>query len=152
MFHGGEVNNVIPDHAKLSGSVRTFRREVQDRIIADMERIASRTAEAFNTTAELDYRRGYPPTVNTVRETEFACAVARQISASVIPDMPPMMGAEDFSFMLQARPGCFMFIGNGEGEAGGCMVHNPNYDFNDAILPIGVRYWVELTRAALPTG
>jgi amidohydrolase len=152
MFHGGEVNNVIPDHAKLSGSVRTFKREVQDRIIADMERIASRTAEAFNTTAELDYRRGYPPTVNTGRETEFACAVARQISTSVIPDMPPMMGAEDFSFMLQARPGCFMFIGNGEGEAGGCMVHNPNYDFNDAILPIGVRYWVELTRAALPTG
>jgi hippurate hydrolase len=152
MFHGGEVGNVIPDRAKLSGSARTFKREVQDRVIDGMKRIASHTAEAFGTVAEIDYRRGYPPTVNTAKETEFACSVAGNVAGSVIPDMPPMMGAEDFSFMLQAKPGCFMFIGNGEGEAGGCMVHNPNYDFNDAILPIGARYWVELTRTALPAG
>jgi amidohydrolase len=152
MFHGGEVGNVIPDRAKLSGSARTFKREVQDRVIDGMKRIASHTAEAFGTVAEVDYRRGYPPTVNTAKETEFACRVAGNVAGSVIPDMPPMMGAEDFSFMLQAKPGCFMFIGNGEGEAGGCMVHNPNYDFNDAILPIGARYWVELTRTALPEG
>jgi len=150
MFHGGEVGNVIPDRAKLSGSVRTFKTEVQDRIIADIERIASHTAEAFGTVAEVDYQRGYPPTVNTKMETDFACAVAAKVAGSVIPDLPPMMGSEDFSFMLRARPGCFMFIGNGAGPAGGCMVHNPNYDFNDAILPVGVRYWAELTRAALP--
>ena len=149
MFHGGEVGNVIPGHAKLSGSVRTFKREVQDRVIADIERIATCTAQAFGATAEVDYRRGYPPTVNTAKETEFAVAVASGIGPASA-EMPPMMGAEDFSFMLQARPGCFMFIGNGEGPAGGCMVHNPNYDFNDAILPAGVRYWVELARAARP--
>ncbi len=152
MFHGGEVGNVIPDRAKLSGSVRTFRPEVQDRVIADISRIATHTAEAFGSVAEVDYRRGYPPTVNTAEETEFACSVAAKVAGSVVSDMAPLMGAEDFSFMLQARPGCFMFIGNGAGTEGGCMVHNPGYDFNDAILPAGVRYWVELARAALPAG
>ena len=150
MFHGGEVNNVIPDRAKLTGSVRTFKPEVQDRVIADIERIASHTAEAFGCTAEVDYRRGYPPTINSRKEAEFACSVAAKLGGSVNADIPPIMGSEDFSFMLQARPGCFMFIGNGDGPVGGCMVHNPNYDFNDAILPTGVRYWVELVRSALP--
>ena len=152
MFHGGEVNNVIPDRAKLTGSVRTFKPEVQDRVIADIERIASHTAEAFGCTAEVDYRRGYPPTINSRKEAEFACSVAGKLGGSVNADIPPIMGSEDFSFMLQARPGCFMFIGNGDGPVGGCMVHNPNYDFNDAILPTGVRYWVELVRSALPAG
>jgi amidohydrolase len=150
MFHGGEVNNVIPDRAKLRGSVRTFRPEVQDRVIAGIGRIARHTAEAFDAVAEVDYRRGYPPTINAKGETEFACSVAAKVAAPVIADMTPIMGSEDFSFMLQARPGCFMFIGNGDGPVGGCMVHNPNYDFNDAILPAGVRYWVELVRTALP--
>jgi amidohydrolase len=150
MFHGGEVNNVIPDRAKLRGSVRTFRPEVQDRVIAGIGRIARHTAEAFGAVAEVDYRRGYPPTINAKGETEFACSVAAKVAAPVIADMTPIMGSEDFSFMLQARPGCFMFIGNGDGPVGGCMVHNPNYDFNDAILPAGVRYWVELVRTALP--
>jgi hippurate hydrolase len=150
MFHGGEVNNVIPDRAKLRGSVRTFRPEVQDRVIADIGRIARHTAQAFGSVAEVDYRRGYPPTINAKGETEFACSVAAKVAVPVIADMPPIMGSEDFSFMLLARPGCFMFIGNGDGPVGGCMVHNPNYDFNDAILPAGVRYWVELVRAALP--
>ena len=152
MFHGGEVNNVIPDRAKLTGSVRTFKPEVQDRVIADIQRIAGRTAEAFGCSAEVDYRRGYPPTINSRKEAEFACSVAAKLGASVLGDMPPIMGSEDFSFMLQAKPGCFMFIGNGDGPDGGCMVHNPNYDFNDAILPAGVRYWVELVRSALPSG
>jgi amidohydrolase len=150
MFHGGEVNNVIPDRAKLTGSVRTFKPEIQDRVIADIGRIARHTAQAFNSVAEVDYRRGYPPTINARKETEFACSVAAKVADKVIPDVPPIMGSEDFSFMLQARPGCFMFIGNGDGPVGGCMVHNPNYDFNDAILPTGVRYWVELVRTALP--
>ena len=119
---------------------------------ADIQRIASRTAEAFGCTAEVDYRRGYPPTINSKKEAEFACSVAAKHGASVVGDMPPIMGSEDFSFMLQAKPGCFMFIGNGDGPDGGCMVHNPNYDFNDAILPAGVRYWVELVRSALPSG
>ena len=152
MFHGGEVNNVIPDRARLTGSVRTFKPEVQDQVIADINRIASHTAEAFGCTAEVGYRRGYPPTINSRTEAEFACSVAAKVAGSVVSDMPPIMGSEDFSFMLQARPGCFMFIGNGDGPVGGCMVHNPNYDFNDAILPAGVRYWVELVRAALPAG
>jgi amidohydrolase len=150
MFHGGEVSNVIPDRAKLSGSVRTFKPEIQDRVIADIGRIARHTAQAFNCVAEVDYRRGYPPTINSKKEAEFACSVAAKVAEKVVPDIPPIMGSEDFSYMLQARPGCFMFIGNGDGPVGGCMVHNPNYDFNDAILPVGVRYWVELVRAALP--
>jgi amidohydrolase len=150
MFHGGEVSNVIPDRAKLSGSVRTFKPEIQDRVIADIGRIARHTAQAFNCVAEVDYRRGYPPTINSKKEAEFACCVAAKVAEKVVPDIPPIMGSEDFSYMLQARPGCFMFIGNGDGPVGGCMVHNPNYDFNDAILPVGVRYWVELVRAALP--
>jgi metal-dependent amidase/aminoacylase/carboxypeptidase family protein len=119
-------------------------------VIADIGRIARHTAQAFGSVAEVDYRRGYPPTINSKKETEFACSVAAKVAGSVISDMPPIMGSEDFSFMLQARSGCFMFIGNGDGPVGGCMVHNPNYDFNDAILPAGVRYWVELVRAALP--
>jgi hippurate hydrolase len=151
MFHGGEAHNVIPDRAKLTGSVRTFKPEVQDRVIAAIGRIARHTAEAFGSVAEVDYRRGYPPTVNAPKETEFACSVAAKVAAKVDPNTPPIMGAEDFSFMLQAKPGCFMFIGNGDGSVGGCMVHNPNYDFNDSILPTGVRYWVELVRAALPS-
>ena len=150
MFHGGEAHNVIPDRAKLTGSVRTFKPEVQDRVIAAIGRIARHTAEAFGSVAEVDYRRGYPPTINAARETEFACSIAAKVAAKVDPNTPPIMGAEDFSFMLQAKPGCFMFIGNGDGPVGGCMVHNPNYDFNDAILPAGVRYWVELVRTALP--
>ena len=150
MFHGGEVNNVIPDRARLRGSVRTFKPEIQDRVIAGIGRIARHTAEAFGSVAEVDYRRGYPPTINSKQEAEFACSVAAKVAEKVIPDMPPIMGSEDFSFMLQARPGCFMFIGNGDGPEGSCMVHNPNYDFNDAILPAGVRYWVELVRTALP--
>jgi amidohydrolase len=152
MFHGGEAHNVIPDRAKLTGSVRTFKPEVQDRVIAAIGRIARHTAEALGSVAEVDYRRGYPPTINAARETEFACSIAAKVAAKVDPNTPPIMGAEDFSFMLQAKPGCFMFIGNGDGPVGGCMVHNPNYDFNDAILPAGVRYWVELVRTALPKG
>jgi amidohydrolase len=152
MFHGGEAHNVIPDRAKLTGSVRTFKPEVQDRVIAAIGRIARHTAEAFGSVAEVDYRRGYPPTINAARETEFACSIAAKVAAKVDPNTPPIMGAEDFSFLLQAKPGCFMFIGNGDGPVGGCMVHNPNYDFNDAILPAGVRYWVELVRSALPKG
>jgi len=150
-FHGGEVHNVIPDRAKLGGSVRTFRREVQERVIADIERIAAGTAAAFGCRADVDYRRGYPPTVNASTETDFAIGVAAAVAGSdaVRRDLPPMMGAEDFSFMLEARPGCFMFIGNGD-RPGNCMVHNPEYDFNDDILPIGVRYWVELVHASLP--
>lgn len=149
MFHGGEVRNVIPDHVSLAGSVRTFKPEVQERVIAEIERIATHSAAAFGSIAEVDYRRGYPPTVNSAAETAFACTVAAKVAGRVTADMPPMMGSEDFSFMLRARPGCFMFIGNGEGTEGGCMVHNPTYDFNDAILPAGVRYWVELAHAAL---
>jgi hippurate hydrolase len=152
MFHGGEVNNVIPDRARLTGSVRTFKPEIQDRVIADIGRIARHTAEAFGSVAEVDYRRGYPPTINSRKETEFACSVAARVAEKVIADMPPIMGSEDFSFMLQAKPGCFIFIGNGDGPVGGCMVHNPNYDFNDSILPAGVRYWAELVRTALPKG
>jgi hippurate hydrolase len=150
-FHGGEVHNVIPDRAKLGGSVRTFRREVQERVIADIERVAAGTAAAFGCRAVVDYRRGYPPTVNASTETDFAIGVAAAVAGSdaVRRDLPPMMGAEDFSFMLEARPGCFMFIGNGD-RPGNCMVHNPEYDFNDDILPIGVRYWVELVHASLP--
>ncbi len=120
---------------------------VQDSI----ERIAKGVAAAHGVMVEVDYRRGYPPTVNSDKETEIAVEVARQVAGAdrVKADIAPMMGSEDFSFMLLEKPGCYIFIGNGDGPES-CMCHNPGYDFNDDILPLGVRYWQALVESQLP--
>ncbi len=157
MIHAGEATNVVPDFATLEGTVRTFTVETLDMIEKRMEEVARHTAAAFGATCEFEFRRNYPPTINHAAETDFARTVMESVvgKANVIAQ-EPTMGAEDFAYMLQAKPGCYCFIGNGDGahrEAGHgigpCMLHNPNYDFNDELIPLGATYWVRLAEAWL---
>jgi hippurate hydrolase len=156
MIHAGEATNVVPDHCVLQGTVRTFTLEVLDLIEQRMREIAQHTCAAFGAECEFEFRRNYPPTVNTPAETEFAREVMRAIVGDEqVRVQEPTMGAEDFAFMLQAKPGAYCFIGNGDGahrgryeggghDAGPCTLHNPRYDFNDDLIPLGGTYWVEL--------
>lgn len=150
-FHAGEAYNVIPDRAMLAGTVRAFSGAVQDRIEAALRQMCEGVAAAFGVRIEFEYRRGYPPTVNTAVEAARCAAVARAVVGEdrVLTTLPPSMGAEDFAFYLQHKPGAYVWIGNGPGE-GGCMLHNPGYDFNDELIPVGAGYWVELVRQWLP--
>ena len=157
MIHAGEATNVIPDSVELRGTVRTFTVAVLDRIEQRMRQIAEHTCAAFEATCEFEFVRNYPPTINSAKEAELA----RQVMASIVGDeqvlaQEPTMGAEDFSFMLQAKPGCYSFIFNGDGAhremghgGGPCMLHNPSYDFNDDLIPLGATYWVRLAEAWL---
>ena len=149
-FHAGDAHNVIPGHAELGGTVRAFRAEVQDHVEAAMERVCNGVAAAHGVQANLEYRRGYPATVNDAAQAEVCRRVASDLAgvANVRSDLRPSMGGEDFSYMLQAKPGCYVWLGNGLGE-GGCMLHSPHYDFNDDILPIGASYWVRLAEHIL---
>jgi len=149
-FHAGEAYNVIPAEAALGGTVRSFRPEVQGKVEEALERLAAGIAAAHGMQAQVTYRRGYPPTVNSPREAELCRHVAAGLVGkdNVRTDLPPSMGAEDFAYMLREKPGCYVWIGNGPGE-GGCTLHNPRYDFNDAALPIGASYWVRLTEHLL---
>ena len=156
MIHAGEATNVVPDHCVLQGTVRTFTLEVLDLIEQRMREIAQHTCAAFGAECEFEFRRNYPPTVNTPAETAFAREVMRAIVGDEqVRVQEPTMGAEDFAFMLQAKPGAYCFIGNGDGahrgryeggghDAGPCTLHNPRYDFNDDLIPLGGTYWVEL--------
>ncbi|MCH7943664.1 MAG: amidohydrolase, partial [Proteobacteria bacterium] len=150
MMKAGEASNIIPETATLTGSARTFTDAVRDLVETTMKRIVEGIAAAHGATATLDYVRGYPATVNHPAESKIAArAAAAAIGAqNVVHDFAPMMGAEDFSYMLRERPGCHVFIGNGEGDAHP-MCHSPDYDFNDDILPIGVSYWARLVEEAL---
>ena len=145
------VFNVIPDHVKLVGTVRTFEAPTRDLAERRVREIATKTAEAMGCTAEVTYERGYPATVNSAREAQFAAQVGARLfgSENVITDHEPTMGGEDFSYMLQARPGAYVFLGQG-GAAGGCLLHNPNYDFNDEVIPLGAGYLAALLEEALP--
>lgn len=142
--------SVIPRQAKLMGTVRTFKREVQDLIEERLGRLAESVALGFGATASLDYQRVYPATINTPREAAFAADVAAGLVGEdkVVRELVPSMGAEDFSFMLQARPGAYLRIGQG-GE-GGCFLHSTRYDFNDEILPLGSALLATLVERALP--
>jgi amidohydrolase len=158
-IHAGSATNVIPDEAVLIGTVRTFTTPVLDLIERRMAEIAAHTAAGFNATVQFNFKRNYPPLVNHRKETAFAIEAMKAVAGAdmVNTDIEPTMGAEDFAFMLQAMPGCYVFIGNGEGEhrAGGhglgpCNLHNASYDFNDQLLPIGASYWVRLAEMSLP--
>lgn len=158
-LHAGEASNVIPDEAALGGTVRTFNIEALDLIESRMRQLATATAAAHDCTAETRFERNYPPTINSPAETEFAVSVMREVCGadSVIANVEPTMGAEDFAFMLLAKPGCYAFIGNGDGVhrtsghgEGPCMLHNASYDFNDELIPIGGTYWVRLVERYLP--
>ena len=157
MIHTGEATNVVPDVCEMQGTVRTFSIEVLDLIEQRMREVAQHTCAAFGATCTFEFERNYPPTINHVAETAFAQQVMASIvgGANVVPQ-EPTMGAEDFSYMLQAVPGAYCFIGNGEGAhrahghgEGPCTLHNPNYDFNDELIPLGGTYWVRLVEAWL---
>jgi hippurate hydrolase len=151
MINGGLAFNVIPDQVTLSGTVRSFRPETQDALEAGLTRVAENVAAAFGAQADVSYRRCYPATVNTAADADFAAEVAARVVGAerVIRDAGPSMGAEDFAFMLQQRPGCYVWLGQGGGPDS-CMIHNPCYDFNDEVLTVGASYWALLAEAALP--
>jgi hippurate hydrolase len=157
-FHAGDASNIIPDSAWIGGTVRTFTHEVLDLIESRLHQIASATAQAFDCSAEVTFSRNYPPTINHEKETAFAIDVMKDLVGEhhVNPRVDPTMGAEDFAFMLQKKPGCYVFIGNGDGDhrsqghgLGPCQLHNPCYDFNDQLLPLGSTYWVRLVERYL---
>ena len=152
MIHAGEATNVVPDSCELQGTVRTFTLEVLDLIEQRMRQIAQHACAAHAAQCEFEFVRNYPPTVNAPAEAAFA----RKVMASIVGDanvlaQEPTMGAEDFAYMLQALPGAYCFIANGDGDhramghgGGPCTLHNPSYDFNDALIPLGATYWVRL--------
>ena len=154
-FHAGSAGNVIPEEAELYGTVRTLRPETQDTMERLIAQVAQGTAAAHDAEAAVRYVRGYPPTVNHPEQTERAALAAARVlgEGRVIRDRPPAMGGEDFSFMLLERPGCFVKVGQrGKDGRGGTPLHNPNYDFNDEMLPLGASYFAALVEQELPRG
>ena len=157
MIHTGEATNVIPDTCELQGTVRTFSLAVLNQIQQRMSDMTAQLCAAFDMTAEFEFDRNYPPTINSEAETAFCRQVLTDlVGADRVQVQEPTMGAEDFSYMLLAKPGCYVFIANGDGHhrdlghgGGPCMLHNPSYDFNDALLPLGASYWVRLAEAWL---
>jgi len=148
MFHAGNTDNVIPQTAQLRGTARSLIPAVQDLLEKRIPEIVEATAKLHGAKVAVKYRRGYPVLKNHPKQTDFAASVASEIAGKdrVDTDMAPVMGAEDFSFMLNARPGAFIFVGNGD-SAG---LHHPAYNFNDDVIPIGTSYWVKLVETALP--
>jgi hippurate hydrolase len=152
MIHAGEATNVIPNSVELQGTVRTFSLAVLDQIEQRMQDMTAQLCTAFGMSADFEFHRNYPPTINSAPEAEFCRQVmASIVGADQVQVQEPTMGAEDFSFMLLQKPGCYAFIANGDGAhremghgGGPCMLHNPSYDFNDALLPLGATYWVRL--------
>ena len=151
-IHGGDAINVIPDSVEFAGTMRSFSHDNRDLFEAGLHRIVNGICAAQGICADVEYTRNYPPLVNSAEETEIARRAAGCVVGveNVNAAAERIMGSEDFAFMLQARPGNYIMVGNGADGVGGCMVHNPHYDFNDEILPIGSSYWVELTRELLP--
>jgi len=148
--HAGEAYNVIPDSAVIRGCTRCFSTKIQQQLEDGIAKISEQIAGSFGATVNVTYERRYPPTVNAVRETDDAIqAAAETVGMNNVNTSPtPSMGSEDFAYMLLAKPGSYIWIGNGRGE-GSCMIHNPGYDFNDDILPIGASYWAHLSQSLL---
>ncbi len=140
--------NVIPQTVSIKGTVRTLSSEVRDQIKERMETLVEHTAKSMDATAEFEYHYGYPVTVNSDKQTAFAAGIAEKVSGpdNVDAEIAPVMGAEDFSYMLEARPGAFIFMGNGDTA----LLHHPEYDFNDEAIPHGCSYWVQLVEQAMP--
>jgi len=158
MIHAGDATNVIPDTARVGGTVRTFDDKVTQLFEQRIQTIAQLTAQAHGAEVTVRFQRTYPPTVNHPEQAEFAARVADRIVGTdmVVRNADPTLGAEDFSFMLQARPGAYLFIGNGDGAhrdaghgAGPCTLHNASYDFNDDLIPVGGTFWVRLAEEFL---
>jgi hippurate hydrolase len=159
-IHAGDATNIIPDSAIVRGTVRTFTLETLDLIETRMRALTEQLPVAFGATGSLHFHRNYPPTINHPEQAAFATSVMRELVGDdqVDGQCEPTMGAEDFAFMLQAKPGCYVFIGNGDGThresghgMGPCMLHNPSYDFNDELIPLGGSFWVRLAQRFLPS-
>lgn len=150
-FQAGHGDNVLPDEAVLGGTVRMLDAGVRELLRAGLERVCRGVAAAHEVDVILDFKPGYPPTLNAEQPTALVSRVARELFGAdrVHHELPPSMGAEDFAFMAERVPACYAWLGNGP-AAGGCVLHNPRFDFNDAIIPLGVRYWVRLVESALP--
>ncbi|MCZ8095618.1 MAG: M20 family metallopeptidase [Acidovorax sp.] len=154
MIHTGEATNVVPDSCEMQGTVRTFSFEVLDLIEKRMRQVAEHTCAAHDAMCDFEFVRNYPPTINTPAEAQFARQVmARIVGEANALDQEPSMGAEDFAYMLQAKPGAYLFIANGDGShremghgGGPCTLHNPSYDFNDDLIPLGATFWVRLAQ------
>jgi amidohydrolase len=148
VFQAGTTNNVIPQTARLAGTIRSLTPEIRDLLEARVKEVCDGVAKLHGATARVRYHRGYPVTVNHAAQTAFAAEVASEIAGKdrVDDELAPLMGAEDFSYMLNARPGAFIFVGNGD-SAG---LHHPGYDFNDDVIPLGSSYWVRLVEKAMP--
>ena len=159
MIHTGEATNVVPDSCEMQGTVRTFTLEVLDLIQKRMQEVAEHTCAAFGAECEFEFKRNYPPTINHPDETAFAREVMTDmVGADNVHEFEPTMGAEDFSYFLLEKPGCYFLIGNGDGEhregghgMGPCMLHNPSYDFNDDLIPLGATLWVNMAEKWLNT-
>ena len=145
------VFNVIPDFVKLIGTVRSFRPETRDLAEARVREIVAGISHAMGGSAQIEYKRGYPSTINSEREAIFAAKVGERVFGrnNVFTDAEPTMGGEDFSYMLQARPGAYVFLGQGGGP-NNCFLHNPGYDFNDEVIPLGAGYLAALIEESLP--
>jgi hippurate hydrolase len=152
-LHAGSADNVIPNNAEMRGTVRTFSEATLDMIETRISEMTHRTCQAFNCEADFAFDRKYPPTINHANETAFCAEVLNDIvgEENVDRTLDPSMGGEDFSLMLKQRPGCYVWIGNGQGDhrmpghgLGPCMLHNSSYDFNDELIPLGATYWAEL--------
>ncbi|MEX2197205.1 MAG: M20 aminoacylase family protein [Burkholderiales bacterium] len=143
--------NVIPGHVELIGTVRTFSKEMRELAEKRIQEIVTCVAQGLGASATVEYRRGYPATVNTEKEARFAAQVGEKVfgKGNVVTDGEPTMGGEDFSYMLQAKPGAYVFLGQG-GTQGGCYLHNPGYDFNDEVIPLGAGYLAALAEESLP--
>ena len=149
-IHAGEASNVVPDSAELQLCIRAMTPEVRSLLLERITALAHGQAASYGARADISLFDPYPPLINSAAETAFARQVALDWlgEEGLMPNLQPLTGSEDFAFMLEQRPGCYLLIGNGDGE-GGCMVHNPGYDFNDASLAIGASYWVKLVEAFL---
>jgi hippurate hydrolase len=149
-IEGGKAYNVIPERARLFGTVRSFTPTVRDSLEAGMKRLAEGTASMFGARAEVRYERKFPPVINSSAEVQIAARAAAAVvgEANVDASITPIMGSEDFSFMLAAKPGAYLFLGQAGGPSS-CMIHNPRYDFNDALLPVGASFWIALVEQVL---
>ncbi len=149
-FHAGDAWNVIPETVVLRGTVRCFSQSVRATIESRMRQLAEGLCAAHGCRLEWWYEKRFPPTVNSAQETDTAARAAQAVlgHAQVNTEVEPVTGSEDFGYMLEAKPGCYAFIGNGPGS-GGCLLHSPTFDFNDDIIPIGASYWVQLVEQVL---
>ena len=149
-FHGGDAYNVIPNQVEIKGCTRCFSPNVQKKLEDEMRQISESICKAYGADCEFHYEHRYPATINSEEEANLAGLVAQGIVGEERVNLSPKpgMGSEDFAYMLQEKPGSYIWIGNGDGE-GSCMIHNPGYDFNDEILPIGATYWVKMAEEIL---